>query len=525
MMRKTIPLFLILLAGCTGQQESEIKEDDTVEEGIRKIVEQINEPVISKNSMNLIEFCGHKPDEHGTRNFQEDIQNAIDELAEKGGGKLIIPHPNADSWIKQLMVYRIKGPIVLKSGVELSLHPSIKLFFEFEPESYLENGKGILGRYEGTMLYSFSPCIRAFNAENIAITFYGGNGALPVIDGDGYKWQKWSWEGDQKVMKNSETPTWQYIREVNENDVPIAEREFVDPGKDFLRPRLIEFLLCKNIKIEGVKLVNSPFWVVHPVFCESCIFRNIMFDAQVVNNDGIDPESSRNVLIENVIFDNHDDNVAVKSGMNREGREGSLIAGTELEGIDSRYINNGRIGGPSENIVVRNCVFKGHYGFCCGSDVSGGIKNVYVIDNIAPIELKMGAFFKSSRKRGGTVENVYIRNLKMNIVEADVCSIIPNYDGDVNSKFPSTFKNIHIENVAVKKAGRGIRIHGWADAPVENVTVKNVHVEELQSKKSKEIFLINQVKNVVLENVKLDKTFINGSFNRQDSTSVPPKQG
>ncbi len=525
-MKHVIFLFcIIMLVSC--QNTNTISSfDKKINTGIQNILDNIEPPVIPEKQIDLINFSGHMPDGEGTHDFYKDIKQAIEELAAEGGGTLLFPHPAGhDAWIKQTVAYRVRGPIELKSNIELCFGPNIRLYFEFDPESYLVDGKGVLGRYEGTTLYSFSPLIRAFHAENMAITFSGGNGALPVIDGDGEAWQKWSVEGDQKVREKGKKPTYKLIRDYNAKDTPIKDMWFDDPKCDFLRPRMMEFFLCKRVLVQDVKLINSPFWVIHPVFSENMIFREIMFDAQVVNNDGIDPESSRNILIENIIFDNHDDNVAVKSGMNREGREGALIKETELEEIESYFISDGRIGGPAENIIVRNCVFKGHYGFCCGSDVSGGIKNVYVVDNIAPMKVKMGAFIKSSRKRGGTVENIFIKNLELHKVEADVFSIIPNYDGDTSGHHPSCFRDIYLKNVSAKHSGRGIRIHGWPDMPVENVTIEDVMIQNVESDNQEDLLLINQVNNVIFEDVQIEDKIYNDTFNKTDSISLPPEQG
>ncbi len=516
---------LVLLTSCKNvSPEHALKKE--IDTGIQKILSNITPPDIPENELDLAVFSGHKPDEEGSHDFYKNIQLAIDLLAKEGGGTLLFSHPEGKTaWIKQTVTYRVKGPIELKSNIELQFDPNTRLYFEFDPKSYLPGGKGVLGRYEGTTLYSFSPLIRAFNAENMAITFAGGNGALPVIDGDGEAWQKWSVTGDKKVREKGEKPTFKQIREINAKDIPIAQRWFDDLQQDFLRPRMMEFFLCKRVLVQNVKLVNSPFWVIHPVFSENMIFRKIMFDAQVVNNDGIDPESSRNILIENIIFDNHDDNVAIKAGRDKEGRDGALVKGTEIEGIPSYYINNGRIGGATENIIVRNCVFKGHYGFCCGSELSGGIKNIYVLDNFAPMAVKMGIFMKSSRKRGGVVENIYINNLQLHEVEADVFSIIPNYDGDTTSHYPTQFKYIYMNNVVSMQSGKGIRIHGWPDMPVENITIMNVAIKDVASEDQDNILLINQVKNVVFKNVNIEDKLYNNTYDKTDSISVPPPQG
>lgn len=504
-----------------------IQMEKYIYQKVNEIVQAIDEPVIPENVIDLCEFSGYQADETGSFDFYPQIKKAIDKLFQMGGGTLLFSHSaGADMWIKQTEIFRVKGPIILKDNIELSFHPNVKLFFEFDPLSYLPEGKPILRRYEGTTLYSFCPLIYAINTKNIAITSTGGSGALPVIHGDGEKWQKWSYLGDVRVQKRGEIPAYRSIRtELNAADVPIRERVCMDTSFHFLRPTMMEFIHCENVKVEGLKLVESPFWVVHPVFTREMVMRHVMFDCHVVNNDGIDIESSSHVLVENVIFDNHDDNVVIKSGRDREGIEGALVAGTELDNINSPFIKKGRITGSAEYVAVRNCVFKGHYGFCIGSEASGGANNIYVTDCFAPMDVQMGVFLKSGRKRGGVIQNIYVNSIQLNQVLNDVICLIPNYDNDTTSPFPPTFKNICINNVTAKTAGRGIRIFGWEDALIENVKVENVQIEEMTTKDPQDIFLINQVKNVKIRNVLIQDKMYEGEFDRVEKGVYPPRQG
>lgn len=161
--------FYVLCAGGCGSKYSSM--DKQITRGVHTILDNIREPHIPDRTMNLIEFSGHKPDEGGTYEFREDIQKAIDTLAGQGGGKLVFAHTeDASLEPKPVVIYRVKGPIMLKSNIELSFEPSVKLQFEFDPSSHRPGGKGVLSRYEGTTLYTHSPLIRAFNVQNIAIT-------------------------------------------------------------------------------------------------------------------------------------------------------------------------------------------------------------------------------------------------------------------------------------------------------------------------------------------------------------------
>ncbi len=492
-----------------------------VNERIDAIASAIPEPVIPDRMVNLIKFSGHKPDSNGSYDFWPDINRAIDELAAEGGGTLLLPHTAGRSeWIRYRETYRVKGPIQLKSNICLLFEPSVMLYFEFDPRSYLPDGRGVLTRYEGTTLYTFSPLIRAFDAANVVISATGGSGSMPVIDGDGERWQSWMYAGEQRRSSGGREPAYEHLKAINNADVPVRERIYDNPGDDFFRPATIQFFMCRNVLVEGVKITNSPFWCVHPTFSENVIIRNLLFDAQVVNNDGIDPDSSRNVLIENVMFDNHDDNVAVKSGRDREGRDGADITGTELEGMKSRYIRNNRLGGPAENVVIRNCVFKGHYAIAVGSEMSGGVRGVYALNNIAPQQVNMGLFIKSSRKRGGVVDDVYVHNLCLNTVTNDVISVIPNYDDDLQSPYPPRFQNIHISSVSAKNASNGVRIYGWQDAPVENITLCDVRIDNVTGQS----IVVSQAKDVILEKVTVNGELLDGHYTNLDSSNKIPHQ-
>ncbi len=501
------------------KQKKDIIEKDKLDDNIIHILDDIKKPGIPEVSINIIDFSGFMPDENGTHDFQRDIKQAIDELFATGGGRLIFPHPDLSvKKPRKTVTYRIKGPIELKDNIHVVLDRGIRLLFEFEPSNYLVDEKGVITRYEGTTIYSYSPMIRGFNVENITISARKGIGAMPIIDGDGEKWQEWAMLGNEQLSLNGKKESVLLVRESNNSGVHLKSRHFEDPSSHFLPPSLIEFFLCKNISIEGIKLINSPFWVIHPVFSENLIFRNIVFDAQVNNNDGINPESSRNVLIENIIFNNHHHNIAIKAGRDKEGREGADITGTKLENIESRYIHDGFLGGATENVVVRNCVFKGRYAFCIGTEISGGARNIYLVDNIAPQEVEMGIFIKSSRKRGGKIENIHVKNLKLNNVLQDVIGIVPDYEKGVEEDYLPVIRNIYIKNVTASKARFGIRIFGWPGSPIENVVIQDVDIKQTLKVEPGNSFMVNQVKGVELKNVKMNGQSADGVYNHEKSS-------
>jgi polygalacturonase len=513
-------IMIFLLENINAQPHGEIIYDS-----INKIVSRINKIYIPERVLNIIEFSGHAPDETGSYDFRADIQRAIDDISSRGGGKIIFPHTKGiEMWVKQTEIYKIIGSIELKSNIELVFQPSVKLYFKFDPLAYSNDRRGVLTRYEGTSIYGYAPLFRAFNAENIVLSYSGGNGAMPEITGDGEEWIKWQMEGEAKRGRNKLRSATDFVRDVNNSDWPISKRRFANPDSFCLRPSMFEFILCRNILLDGFKMTNAPFWLIHPVFSENITFRNLFFDVGLVNNDGFDVESSNDILIENIIFNNHDDNVVIKSGRNREGREGALVAGTEYKNIQSKYIKNGRITGLTENVVVRNCVFKGHHAIAIGSEMSGGVRNIYVADNIAPQNVKIGIFIKSSRIRGGLVENIYIKNLKMNIVEDDVISINPNYDGDTISPYIPQFRNIYIDNIIVESARNGIRIYGWQEKPTQNVQLKNISIKLMPKFDNYMKFEYFNVKGLIIKNVKINNERIDGKYSKKSPNKFLKKQ-
>ncbi len=521
-MTKTTPyLLLLIIVICSLTTSCQSDKNDHIDQRVAEIVSQIKEPVIPDRTINLIEFSGHKPDANGRYDFRSDIQRAIAELSSLGGGTLLFPNSAPDdSWLRYQETYRIRGPIELADNIRLLLENSVKLFFEFDPPSYLPNGRPVLTRYEGTTLYTFSPCFRAFGVKNVVIESAGSSGAMPVINGDGEKWQRWMWQGEGRHVQAGDKPSYQRLKALNNAGVPVRELVMADPDSHFFRPPLMQFFMCENIKVQGIKITNSPFWCIHPVFSQNVIVRDVLFDAYVVNNDGVDPESSLNILIENVMFNNHDDNVAIKAGRDREGREGADISGTELQGVESRYIKGNRLGGPTENVVIRNCVFKGHYAIAIGSEMSGGVHDVFAIDNLSVQDVNMGFFIKSSRTRGGEVHDIFVRNLQLNRVDGDVISMIPNYDNDATSPYPPLFHDIYLQDISARQAKYGIRIYGWSDAPVQHVQLKNIRINNV----AKEELVLVQAENIELQNVAINGDNKDGHYTKRDFTSNVPHQ-
>lgn len=491
---------------------------DYVYQRIDEIARNIKFPEVSGDTIDMIKFSGLHPDISGTKDFRPAFERAVREIERRGGGVIYFRHTSGkQAWVKETDVYRFSGPMDLTSNLAILLDPSIEIRFDTIRDNFMNEGDGVITRYEGTTIYGYSPLVRAFNKENIIIKAVKGNGAQPVISGNGEHWQSWARERDIADMEVGETPGYIHLREVNNQNIPLRERRFTNMA---LRPDLVQFFMCRNVLMDGIFLKESPFWVVHSVFSENLVFRNLLYDAQVVNNDGIDVESSKNVLIENVIFNNHDDNIVIKSGRDQEGMFGVDITGTVLEDISSPYIERNRLGGKTENVAVRNCVFHGHHAVCIGSEMSGGASDIYIADCFSPQYVYMALYLKGSRKRGGEVHDIYMVNSRFNNVLNDVVGLVPNYDGDTTSLYPSWFHDIYLHGVKVKRANYGIRSLGWPDREINDVYIRDLEVAEVVNAP----FIIRQSRNIRLENTWFGGMRVDTIMHHHDELYMPARQ-
>ena len=240
-----------------------------------------------------------------------------------------------------------------------------------------------------------------------------------------------------------------------ESGTPVYKR--VMTSEDGMRPQLINLHSCNTILIEDVTLLNSPFWVIHPLFCESLIVRRVHVFNRGPNGDGCDPESCKNVLIENCTFDTGDDCIAIKSGRNADGRKWNI---------------------PSENIIVRNCFMKnGHGGVVIGSEISGGYRNLYVENcRMDSPELDRVIRIKTSMCRGGLIENIYVRNVSVGQCREAVLRINLQYENkeQCDRSFPPVVRNVYMQNVTCEKSEYGVLIIGLDD----DKHVSNINVED-----------------------------------------------
>ena len=385
------------------------------------------------------------------------FEKAIKNCSLAGGGKVIVPAGRY-----------LTGPIHLESNVNLHLEEGAEILFSINPKEY----PLVHTSFEGTELINYSPLIYAKNKTNIAITGKG------VLNGQANNDNWWSWSGGKsygwkKGMPSQNDPqNREVLVDMAEKNVPVDERVFGE-GR-FLRPNFIEFFECNTILIQGVKVINAPFWILHPIKSNDIIIDGVTVDSHGPNNDGCDPEYSQNVIIKNCIFNTGDDCIAIKAGRDGDGR---------------------RVGIPSKNIIVKDCkMIDGHGGVVIGSEISAGVNNVFVENCVMDSpNLDRAIRIKTNSKRGGIIENIYVRNLEVGTVKECVLKLNMFYNvyGSQTGNFIPVIRNVSLENIKVKKAGKyGIWAEGYKESPVENITFKNVIIEKADS-----IYLLKNVKN------------------------------
>jgi unsaturated rhamnogalacturonyl hydrolase len=376
----------------------------------------------------VITAYGAKPNGDST----EAIRKAIEACHAAGGGRVVVPAG-----------IFVTGAIRLKSNVNLHITEGATLRFSTDPEKYLP---AVLTRFEGTECYNYSPFIYALEEVNIAIT---GTGTLDGSASD-ENWWKWAKLNGQQPAPAA--PDIRRLREMGNSAVPVKDRVF--GAGHFLRPSFIEPYRSKNILIEDVHIIRSPMWEIHPVLSSNITVRGVNIATHGPNNDGCDPESSRDILIENCVFDTGDDCIAIKSGRDDDGR---------------------RINVPSENIIIRNCVMKdGHGGVVIGSEISGGTRNVFVEDcQMDSPNLDRALRFKSNALRGGVIENVFMRRVTIGRVSEAVLTVDFLYDTGANGPHRPVLRNVQIENVTSTSSPRVMWIAGFPGSTIEGISFRD----------------------------------------------------
>ena len=446
------------------------------EEKYRQIEQSIREPQFADKAFPITKY-GAKVDAPAATN-QKAIQKAIDQCSKKGGGRVIVPAGQKF----------LTAAIQLKSGVNLVVEEGAVLEFVFQPELY----PIVETSWEGLECFNLSPCVYAFKARDIAITGKG------TIDGGGSNDTWWPWNGNPRfgwkegmisqrggsrarLLKNGEDGIPMY----NEKGERTPERCF--GPQDGLRPQLVSFNKCEGILLEDVTLLRSPFWVIHPLHSTDITVRRVKMINDGPNGDGCDPECCDRVLIEDCFFNTGDDCIAIKSGRNRDGRERNM---------------------PSKNIIVRRCEMKnGHGGVVIGSEISGGCQNVFAHDCVMDSpELERVLRIKTNSCRGGIIENINMKDVKVGVCKESVLKINLDYEHNevcCRGYYP-TVRNIYMENVTSEKSQYGVQIIGLdEDTYVYDINVKNCKFNGVQS---------GNFRSGKTRNINFDNLFINGSL-------------
>ena len=457
-------------------------------DGLPFAMNEVKAPVIPDLSVSLTDFGAVGDGKHlCTAAFEKAVAN----LSEKGGGHLVVPR---GVWLT--------GPVVLKSNIDLHLEKGAVIQFAADENLY----PIIETSFEGLDTRRCQSPLSARGAQNISVTGQG------VIDGNGQYWRpvkhskvtESHWKqllqsGGMELKKDYWVPSEGYAKgEAGANmNVPNAQTdEEWNAIRRFLRPVMVSFVECKNVLLQGVIFQNSPAWNLHPLMCENVIIDDVLVrnPAYAQNGDALDLESCKNALIVNSRFDAGDDGICIKSGKDKDGR---------------------RRGRPCENVVVDGCtVFAGHGGFVVGSEMSGGVRNI-MVRSCQFLGTDVGLRFKSTRGRGGIVENIYIRDISMTDIKTDAITFNMYYggksvaemlaDGDnpdnttkmpVNEETP-IFRNIDIQDIVCTNAGRAMEFNGLPEMPIQGINLKNIVIT------AKKDATFTNAENVKKENVNI----------------------
>lgn len=350
------------------------------------------------------------------------IERAIAAVAEAGGGRVVVP---AGRWLT--------GPVHLRSNIDFHLEAGAVLVFSDVFEDYLPP---VLVRVGGIECYNYSPLVYARGCENVALT---GPGRL---DGNAAKW--WPFKKGEKNPLSA----------MSLKGVPVDQRVFGTRAA-MIRPSFVSFVECRNVLMEGFTIGGGPNWTLHPIYCENVIVRGVHVDTDGPNNDGLDPDSCRNVLVEHCTFSTGDDCIVLKSGYNEDGW---------------------RVARPTENVVIRHCSSRrGHGGIVIGSEMSGDVRRVYAHDcDFQGTDRVLR--IKSRPDRGGVVEDVWVEDISARDLKYEVAILNMDYSADPSAPIqqrPPVFRRITVRRVAASGAPVAIRITGLPASPIQDVVFED----------------------------------------------------
>jgi polygalacturonase len=417
------------------------------------ILKKIESPKIPNKDFVITNF-GAQP--NVATDSRPAIMQAIDAAVKAGGGRVIIP---AGTWLSN-------GPIHLQSFIDLHIAEGATLLFGAAAKDYLP---AVFTRWEGTEIYGYSPLIYANKVTDVAITGKG------IIDGNS-KSEFLTWAKQQ-------APDIAALRKMGFDGVALEKRQFGEGH--YLRPPLIQIVNATRVLLQDYTATNSPFWVNHLVYTDHAQMRRVKVDSMFSNNDGIDVDSGRWVVIEDNHFKTGDDSIVIKSGRDYDGR---------------------KIGRPSENVVVRNNILDGEDGIGLGSEMSGGIKNVYFTDNTY---LKGTSVFrlKANLDRGGSVEHIRIRNTKIGEAKYLFWFDMSYAAGYLGGNFPSKYHDIVFENIIAEKVDTFFIGHAPEAQPLENVLFKNIQV-----KSANQFMDFKHLKNVTFTDLQINGQKVSAQF-------------
>jgi len=472
MYKKIILAVVCLVSINYGHARQIAPVDASIYEGVEIKMPKVQLPTFPDYSVSIEEFDAMG---NGMVKNTEAFAKAIEHVNGKGGGKVVVPR---GIWLT--------GPITLKSNINLHLEDGALLLFSRDFDDY----ELVKTSFEGLNTVRCVSPINALEAENIAIT---GSG---VIDGNGDAWRpvkqgkmtegQWNklvksggvLSDDQKIWFPSASAKKGYVSSTNFNVPDLISEDELASVKDFLRPVMVSLVKCSKILLDGPTFQNSPAWNIHPLMSENVVIRNLNVRNPWYsqNGDGLDLESCKNALIYNNTFDVGDDAICFKSGKDKDGRDRGM---------------------PTENVIVKNnTVYHAHGGFVVGSEMSGGVRNVHVSE-CTFIGTDVGLRFKSTRGRGGIVEDIYISNIDMIDIPTDAIRFNMFYGGNspvleedqnaedeardetivpVTEETPA-FRNIFMKNITATGSGTAAFFMGLPEKSLENVKLENAILE------------------------------------------------
>jgi len=433
----------------------------------RRILARVKSPEFAHRRFDITTY-GARAD--GTTICTAAIRAAIEACNIAGGGHVVVP---AGTFLT--------GAIHLLSDVDLHLDKGATLAFSHDPADYLPV---VYTRWQGIEMMNYSPLIYAVDQKNIGVT---GEGTL---DGQADNSNWWPWKGKPEFGWKSGTPNQSaddtLSQQLADDGVPVSERLF--GAGHYLRPNFIQPYRCRNVVISGVTILRSPMWEIHPVLSHNVTVHGVTVNSHGPNNDGCDPESCRDVLIEGCTFDTGDDCIAIKAGKNADGR---------------------RVNVPSEDILIRNCTFAdGHGGVTIGSEMTGGVRNVFAEDlQMSSPNLDIALRLKTNSLRGGFIEDIHMRNTTVGQVAQQAFMIDFFYEvGDDWQRygFLPRVSHVHLSNVTVGSAKQPFCLVGYPTDHIENITLTDCVFEKVLIDPRVEFVDDLVLRNVLVNGVRVD---------------------